>query len=83
MLCGLYVGATRLVHGDHEKIATRPCKESRTTEDGRKHVFRVFHTYFQELVCACITRYSLSVFFVGLGVIQAVITKIIFLFIFY
>ena len=42
MLCGVYVGATRLVHGHHEKIAARPCKESRTPEDGRKHVFRVF-----------------------------------------
>ena len=42
MLCGVYVGATRLVHGHHEKIATRPCKESRTAEDGRKQDFRVF-----------------------------------------
>ena len=66
MLCGVYIGATRLVHGHHEKIAARPCKESHTAEDGRKHVFRVFHTYFEELVCARITRYSRSVFFVGL-----------------
>ena len=39
VLCGVYVGATRLVHGHHEKIAARPCKESRISEDGRKHVF--------------------------------------------
>ena len=24
VLCGVYVGATRLVHGHHEMIATRP-----------------------------------------------------------
>ena len=50
MLCGVYVGATRLVHGHHEKIAARPRKESRTAEDGRKHVFRGFAGYFEELV---------------------------------
>ena len=42
MLCGVYVGATRLVHSHHEKIAARPCKESHTAEDVRKHVFRDF-----------------------------------------
>ena len=71
--------ATKLVHGHHQNIAARPCKESRTTEDGQKHVFRVFrifHTYFEELVCARITRYSRSVFLVGLGVIQDVINNI-------
>ena len=65
MLCGVYIGATRLVHGHHEKIAARPCKESHTAEDGRKHVFRDFRGfagYFEELVCARITRYSRSVF---------------------
>ena len=75
MLCGVYVGATRLVHGHHEKIAARPCRESHTTEDGQKHVF-------EELVCARITRYSRSVFFVDLGVTQAILTNNKFLFYF-
>ena len=85
MLCDVYVGATRLVHGHHEKIAARPCKESRTAEDGRKHVFRDFRGfagYFEELVCARITRYSRSVFFVDLGVTQAILTNNKFLFYF-
>ena len=85
MLCGVYVGATRLVHGHHEKIAARPCKESHTAEDGRKHVFRDFRGfagYFEELVCARITRYSRSVFFVDLGVTQAILTNNKFLFYF-
>ena len=83
MLCGVYVGATRLVHGHHEKIAARPCKESHTAEDVRKHVFRDFRGfvgYFEELVCVRITRYSRSVFFVDLGVTQAILTNNKFLF---
>ena len=83
MLCGVYVGATSLVHGHHEKIAARPCKESRTAEDGRKYVFRGFAGYFEELVCARITRYSRPVFFVDLGVTQAILTNNKFLFYFY
>ena len=85
MLCGVYIGATRLVHGHHEKIAARPCKESHTAEDGRKHGFRDFRGfvgYFEELVCARITRYSRSVFFVDLGVTQAILTNNKFLFYF-
>ena len=77
--------ATRIVHGHDEKIAARPCKESRTAEDGRKQVFRIFrvcHTSFEELVCARITRYSRSVFFVDLGVTQAILTNNKFLFYF-
>ena len=76
--CVCRVGAIRLVHGHHEKIAARPCKESRTAEDDRKHVFRDFRGfagYFEELVCARITRYSRSVFFVDLGVTQAILTN--------
>ena len=45
VLCGVYVGATRLVHGHHEKIAARPCEESHTAEDGRKYVFRDFRGF--------------------------------------
>ena len=85
VLCGMYVWATRLVHGHHEKIVARPCKESHTAEDGRKHVFRCFRGfagYFEELVCARITRYSRSVFFVDLGVTQAIVTNNQFLFYF-
>ena len=41
----VYVGATKLVHGHHEKIAARPCKESHTAEDGQKYVFE-FSAFF-------------------------------------